>query len=64
MTPKTPRGFALMSPEKRKEAQSRGGSNVTPERHVGFESLDKTRLREIAMKGVEARRRNSLTRAE
>jgi len=65
MTPKHHlKGFASLTPERRREIASKGGASVSSERHVGFESLSSERLREIAMRGVEARRKKSLTPSE
>lgn len=51
--PKKPRGFAAMSPERRREIQSKGGKNSP-----GFAAMTPERHREIAKKGGSVRRKS------
>lgn len=54
MTEKQLRGFALLSPERRKEIASRGGKSVPPEKRY---YTDKSKASAAGLKGGKAPRR-------
>jgi general stress protein YciG len=56
--PKSRRGFASMSPEKRREIQSKGGKNVPPEKRTF--STDPLLARDAGMAGGKAPKGNRL----
>lgn len=61
--PPRKRGFASMSPERRREISAKGGAAGRDTKR-GFANMDPERVQEIARKGGQASKRKRLTADE
>lgn len=62
-TPKKPRGFATLSPERRREISAMGGA-AGKDTKRGFAVMPTERVQELGRKGGQVSRRKSLTPTE